>query len=120
MNIIEFESIPQQSRTLNLQLLKRIDPYALYITECTSFEIHKIRMLSDYYNKFTDTLYRKKEKIASSAEFGVHAWSYDTLTHTLECYPQFKPFKQEILEKLNDLGYTQKHLSVKGGKYFKL
>lgn len=120
MKTIEFEPIPEHHRTLNLQLLKRVKDFALYVTDCCSFEIHKIRILKDWRNPFSDVLVKEKEKIASSEEFGTYGWSYETLTYALKCHPQFQEFKDEISDNLNKLGYVEGKISKRGGKYYQI
>ena len=112
--IVDFKEIPEQTKINGLQLVKRVDGYALYVTNCFSFEIHKIRTLKDYYNPFLKTLYRTYEKIASTEEFGYHGWCYDRLTTAINQFDIFSNYKQEIIDKLDELGYEQLLKSKRG------
>lgn len=107
MKQVDYKSIPESRKTFGLRLLKRIDPYALYVTDCYSFEIHKIRIQENVKGFLTNEFYKVMEKMASSKEFGQYAWCYERLSTVLRHFGMFGDHIDEIISKLDDLGFEQ-------------
>ena len=59
MNKIKFKGIPESRKKLGMKLLKRVGDYALYTTNVYSFEVHKIRTITNSYNPHTDIFAEK-------------------------------------------------------------
>lgn len=105
--IIDFESIPEKRKHLGLCLLARHNDFALYATNCFSFEVHLIRVKENYLNPFTRILYRKIEVIASSEEFGQYAWCFERLSTVFRYFGFFTEYLPDILMELDRHGFEQ-------------
>jgi hypothetical protein len=119
--IVDFKPIPESPQKHGMQLLKRVDDYALYVTNCFSFEVHLIRIRKNVFVPFSNTLYKKVEAIASSEEFGKYGWSYERLSTVFRYFGFYGEYVDEILEKLDHCGYelfTKTKYGVKNGYLF--
>lgn len=116
MKIIHYKPVPESRKVFGLRLLKRIDPYALYVTDCYSFEVHKIRIHKDVKNPWSNEFYKVMEKIASSEEFGQYGWCYERLTTVIRHFGMFGDHIDEIRTKLKDLGFEELAESKAGVK----
>jgi len=104
--VVDFQPIPEERRLLGMRLLKRIDNLALYVTDVYSFEIHMIRVKENFIDPFSKTLYKKIEVLASSKEFGVHAWCYERLSTVFRYFGIFGECSEEILDRLEEFGFV--------------
>jgi len=105
MKEIEFEGIPESRKMLGMTLLKRIDDFVLYVTNCYSFEVHRIRLRTNYHDSYRDIIVKNKEILASSGEFGTYAWCFTRLSTTIRYFGMFGEHIDEIMQKLENLGF---------------
>ncbi len=105
--IIDFKPIPMERSFLGMRLLKRIDDYALYATNCYSFEIHLIRIQENVKNPFTHEHIKVMDKLAGSEDFGSNGWCFERLNTVFRYFGMFGPYVDEILDKLDEWGYAE-------------
>jgi hypothetical protein len=106
MKTVEYEKIPEKKVLLGMTLVDRINNFALYATDCRSFEVHLIKTVANHYDKWTDTLFKRKEMLAKSEEFGANAWCYDRLSTVYRYFGIFAPHHDEIIRALHNNGFT--------------
>lgn len=107
MKEIEFEAIPESRKMLGMKLLKRTDDYALYVTNCYSFEVHKIRTKTNYHDPYRDIIVKNKEILAGSEEFGTYSWCFERLSTIIRYFGMFGEHIDEIVKKLENLGFEE-------------
>mgnify|MGYP006284438999 FL=1 len=59
LTVVDYEPIPESRRKFGLKLLGRCDPYALYVTNCYSFEVHKIRVDENVKSPWNNKFYKE-------------------------------------------------------------
>jgi len=104
--VIDFKPIPEYRKALGMRLLKRLDPWVLYATNCYSFEVHKIRIQEHVRNPFTREFIKVMEKLASSEDFGRYAWCFERLSTTIRYFGLFGECVDEILSSLDHWGFV--------------
>lgn len=111
--IVDYEAIPEKRKNLGLCLLARHEEFALYVTNCFSFEVHLIRVRENYVNPFNKTLYQRIEVVASSEEFGQYAWCFERLSTVFRYFGFFAAHLDEIVENLEHYGFEQVTMNEK-------
>ena len=89
-------------------LIKELEKIALYLNKSdgyfAGFEVHKIRIKKAETKIIKDKKiqFKERKKIASNREFGTRALAYPTLDLVYKKYPEFKPFEDEIQNKVEE------------------